>query len=173
MGLQRDMTECAHVCTHTHTHWKVMRAAQKIEGTTGNLILGTIGPTAALRLLIIVINKKILFSLCCVVQDSSSRTELRSCIHFWTREGEHLDQGYLPDWDQWVNRLQKPSSFLYAASDSTHLKVHHQSIERSWIHLTVFCFAFLTQANMHIAWLLFHAFTYRSSYGFLHLEVLL
>ena len=84
MGLQRDTTEQAHVHTrtHTHTHRKVMRVAQKIEGTTGNLILETGGPIAALRLHISVINKKSLCSLCFLVQDSNSRAELRSCIHF-------------------------------------------------------------------------------------------
>ena len=64
-----------------------MRVAQKSEGTTGNPILETVGPTAAWRLHIILINKKILCSLCCLVQNSSSRTELRSCIHSLLNKG--------------------------------------------------------------------------------------
>ena len=59
-----------------------MGVAQKIEGTTENLVLETVGLIGDLRFQIIVIKKKMLWSSCFLVQVSSSRTEVRSYIHF-------------------------------------------------------------------------------------------
>lgn len=78
-------------------YWKVMGVAQKIEGATENLVLGTVGLTGDLRFQIIVIKKKILWSLCFLVQDSSYRTEVRSYIHFLNK-GRWASGSLLPSW---------------------------------------------------------------------------
>lgn len=63
-----------------------------------NLLLQTSEPRAALGFYITVINGQSLWSLCCLVQDSVSRTELRSYAQFLNEEGWALGWCYLHEW---------------------------------------------------------------------------